>query len=76
MPEANLPLDAPGTDSVSHQVCRENIKGDHVALTRLGGTAKLTSLEAWKMRSVPSERSFGLKHNDSEQCSEVGKSQD
>jgi len=41
-----------GTHCVSRQVPRENIKGDHVALTRLGGTARLTSLDTWKMRSI------------------------
>jgi len=28
------------------------VKGDHVALTALGGTARLVSLEAWNIRTI------------------------
>jgi beta-fructofuranosidase len=41
-----------GRYCVSRKLPTENIKGDHVALTRLGGTAKLVSLEGWKLRTV------------------------
>ena len=41
-----------GRYCVSRQVRRENIRGDHVALTSLGGTAKLVSLDAWKLRDI------------------------
>jgi beta-fructofuranosidase len=41
-----------GTHCVSRQVPREDIKGDYVAITSLGGTARLTSLEAWQMASL------------------------
>jgi beta-fructofuranosidase len=41
-----------GRYCVSRKVRAENIKGDHVALTRLGGTAKLISLEGWKLKSI------------------------
>jgi beta-fructofuranosidase len=41
-----------GRYCVSRKVRRENIKGEHIALTTLGGTAKLTSFEAWKLKSI------------------------
>jgi beta-fructofuranosidase len=41
-----------GRYCVTRQVQEKNIRGDHVALTRLGGTAKLISLEAWRLDSV------------------------
>jgi beta-fructofuranosidase len=40
-----------GRYCVSRLVRTENIKGDHIALTTLGGTAKLISFDAWKLRS-------------------------
>jgi len=41
-----------GRYCVSHKVRVEHIKGDRVALTRLGGTAKLLSMEAWKLKAI------------------------
>jgi beta-fructofuranosidase len=41
-----------GRYCVSRKVRAEYIKGDHVALTRLGGTARLISLEAWKLKAI------------------------
>jgi sucrose-6-phosphate hydrolase SacC (GH32 family) len=41
-----------GRHCVTRKVSTENIGGDHVALTRLGGTAKLVSLDAWKLRKI------------------------
>jgi beta-fructofuranosidase len=40
-----------GRYCVSRMVKNQNIKGDHIALTRLGGHAKLNYLEAWKMKT-------------------------
>jgi len=41
-----------GRYCVSRKVRAENIKGDYVALSRLGGTAKLISLDIWKLKSI------------------------
>jgi beta-fructofuranosidase len=40
-----------GRYCVSRKVKEENIKGDHVSLTRIGGHAVLHSLDAWRIRS-------------------------
>jgi beta-fructofuranosidase len=41
-----------GRYCVTRKVMEKNIKGDHVALTRLGGHAALLSLEAWKLKTI------------------------
>jgi beta-fructofuranosidase len=41
-----------GKYCVSRKVRAENIKGDRIALTRLGGTAKMVTLEVWKLKSI------------------------
>ncbi|MFC2124693.1 glycoside hydrolase family 32 protein [Bacteroidota bacterium] len=41
-----------GRYCVSRKVRAENIKGDYIALTRLGGTAKLISLEGWNLKTI------------------------
>ena len=41
-----------GKYCVSRQLREENVKGKHLALTSLGGTATLLSLEAWKLASI------------------------
>ncbi len=41
-----------GKHCVSRQVSEKNVKGKYVALSSLGGTAKLRSLEAWKLKSI------------------------
>ena len=41
-----------GQYCVSRQVREENVKREHIALTSLGGTAKLVSFEGWKLKSV------------------------
>ncbi len=41
-----------GKYCISRQVREENVKGKYIALTSLGGTAKLVSLEAWKLSSI------------------------
>ena len=41
-----------GRYCVTRKIREENIKGDHVALTRLGGHAILRSLEAWKLKTI------------------------
>lgn len=41
-----------GKYCISRQVREENVKGKYIALTSLGGTAKLVSLEAWKLTSI------------------------
>jgi len=41
-----------GKYCVSRQVDEKNVKGKHIALTSLGGTAKLLSLEAWKLKTI------------------------
>ena len=44
-----------GRYCVTRQVREEHVKGGHVALTSLGGTAKLVSLEAWKINRISME---------------------
>ena len=41
-----------GKYCVSRKVRAEHIKGDRISLTRLGGTARLISLQAWPLRSL------------------------
>ena len=41
-----------GRYCVSRKVRLENIKGDYIALTTLGGTANLISLEGWKLKTI------------------------
>ena len=41
-----------GKYCVTRQVREENVKGDFIALTSLGGTAKLVSLEGWKLKAI------------------------
>lgn len=41
-----------GRYCVSRKVRAEHIKGDRIALTRLGGTARLVSLEAWDLKAI------------------------
>ena len=41
-----------GKYCISRQVREENVKGENIALTALGGTAKLVSLDAWKLASI------------------------
>lgn len=41
-----------GRHCVSRQVKIENLKGKHLALTALGGTAKLLAMEVWTLRSI------------------------
>jgi len=41
-----------GKYCISRQVREENVKGKYIALTSLGGTAKLVSLEVWKLTSI------------------------
>jgi beta-fructofuranosidase len=41
-----------GRYCVTRKVREENITGDYVALTRLGGRAVLNSLEAWKLKTI------------------------
>jgi beta-fructofuranosidase len=41
-----------GRYCVSRKVRVENIKGDYIALSRLGGTARLISLDIWKLKSI------------------------
>ncbi len=41
-----------GKYCVSRQVREEHIKGDQIAFTSLGGTARLVSLKGWKMKSI------------------------
>ncbi len=41
-----------GKYCISRQVREEYVKGGHVALTSLGGTGKLISLEAWKLKTI------------------------
>lgn len=45
-----------GRYCVSRKVKVENIKGDYIALTRLGGTAKLISMEGWKLKTINQKR--------------------
>lgn len=41
-----------GRYCISRQVREENVKGKNVALTSLGGTARLVSLEVWKLKTL------------------------
>jgi beta-fructofuranosidase len=41
-----------GRHCVSHKVRAENIKGDHIALTTLGGTARLVKLDGWNLKKI------------------------
>jgi beta-fructofuranosidase len=41
-----------GKYCISRQVQENNVKGGHIALTSLGGTAKLVSLDAWKLAAT------------------------
>lgn len=41
-----------GRYCISRQVREEVVKGKHIALTSLGGTAKLLSMEAWRLISI------------------------
>jgi beta-fructofuranosidase len=41
-----------GRYCISRQVKEENVKGENVALTSLGGTAKLLSLEGWSLTAT------------------------
>lgn len=41
-----------GKYCISRQLREENVKGKYITLTSLGGTSKLVSLEAWKLRSI------------------------
>lgn len=41
-----------GKYCITRQVQEENVKGNYFALTSLGGTAKVVSLEAWRLRSI------------------------
>lgn len=41
-----------GKYCISRQLDEENIKGGYLALTSLGGTAKLNSMDVWEMRPI------------------------
>lgn len=41
-----------GKYCITRQVLEENVKGGHIALTSLGGTGKLLSLEAWRLKKI------------------------
>jgi hypothetical protein len=41
-----------GRYSITRMVREENIGGNRVALSSLGGTGRLVSLRAWKLKSV------------------------
>jgi sucrose-6-phosphate hydrolase SacC (GH32 family) len=41
-----------GRYCITRQVREEHIRGDHMALTSLGGTAKLMSFKAWHMAKI------------------------
>jgi len=41
-----------GRAVVSRQVPKDHIRGDRIALTTLGGTSRLVSLEAWQMQPI------------------------
>lgn len=47
-----------GKYCVSRQVRRENIKGEHVALSSLGGTAKFISVKAWQLQTIQNDYGF------------------
>ncbi|PHN03775.1 glycoside hydrolase family 32 protein [Flavilitoribacter nigricans] len=42
-----------GKYCISRQVQEDHLKGKHIALTSLGGTARLISFEAWKLLGIP-----------------------
>lgn len=44
-----------GRYCISRQVREEHVKGKHIALTALGGTAKLISFDAWELSGVNGE---------------------
>ncbi|MCC5929082.1 MAG: glycoside hydrolase family 32 protein [Cyclobacteriaceae bacterium] len=41
-----------GRYCITRQLQETHVKGDHIALTSLGGTAIMRSLQAWKMRNI------------------------
>ncbi|MFW5761898.1 MAG: GH32 C-terminal domain-containing protein, partial [Cyclobacteriaceae bacterium] len=41
-----------GRYCISRQVHREHIGGERVALTSLGGTARLVELQAWELKGI------------------------
>jgi sucrose-6-phosphate hydrolase SacC (GH32 family) len=41
-----------GRYCITRQVREEHIKGDHLALTSLGGTARVTSFRAWDLDKI------------------------
>jgi sucrose-6-phosphate hydrolase SacC (GH32 family) len=41
-----------GKYCISRQVQEKNVKGEHIAFTSLGGTAKLVSFEGWRLAAV------------------------
>lgn len=41
-----------GRYSITRMVREENIGGDHIALSSLGGTGRLVAFEAWKLKSL------------------------
>lgn len=41
-----------GKYCISRQLSEKNVKGKHIVLTTLGGTSKLLSLEAWKLKPI------------------------
>jgi sucrose-6-phosphate hydrolase SacC (GH32 family) len=51
-----------GKYCISRQLHEKNVKGNHLALTSLGGTAKLISLEAWKLKTTSVSKKTRLSH--------------
>ena len=47
-----------GKYCVSRKVRRENIKGKHVGLSSLGGTAKFISVKAWQLQAIQNDYGF------------------
>lgn len=41
-----------GRYCISRQLFEENVKGDHVALTSLGGNGRLVELKAWELKTI------------------------
>lgn len=41
-----------GTYCITRQVREENVNGTRVALTSLGGTARLVSFDAWRLGEI------------------------